>query len=280
MEKFVRKGHEGVTFFVGNEIEQTPAFNKKTLFVVGLQNTETIEKLAKEHNVKHVFLSANRSFDSIDKVNGEYKVGYTNVVDWETQIQHLLDSGYMVSLDYPAHKHAMVLDALNKNIWQSRNFVPVLSVAVPNVNTSNPNLTIKIDDINFGATNPGVWCLNHNEVTDSNRFTSWSEYGDDVVIELGQEERRIHYIDVGDFPPEKAADMIAGVVDAMNNTNIGLDPVSKSSLKLDAEVQVDQKPAVVITTPVDAAEAYAEGTTKDPLSAKESTKAIKPKAGK
>ena len=33
---------EGVNFFVGTEVEHTPQFGKKTLFVVGLQNYEEI----------------------------------------------------------------------------------------------------------------------------------------------------------------------------------------------------------------------------------------------
>lgn len=187
MDKFVRNGHEGVRFFVGPEIEQTPAFGKKTLFVVGLQPTYLVEKLAREYKTPHIFLSANRSFDGLYLADsGVYEVpgplGTSNAADWEKQIHALLDLGFMVSLDYPAHKHAMVLKVLNAGIWQSRNFVPVLSVAVPHVSTTSVNLTIKIDDSNFKATNPGVWCMNHHEVTDSNRFTGWGEYNDDFVV--------------------------------------------------------------------------------------------------
>jgi hypothetical protein len=184
MDTFTRAGHENVKFFVGPEVEQTPAFSKKTLFVVGLQDTALVEKLARENKTQHIFLSANRSFDSVELKNGVYMVGDTLASDWEKQIHYLLDTGFMVSLDYPAHKHVDVLRILNPGIWQSRNFVPVLSVAVPNVSTSSVNLTIKIDDSNFKETNPGVWCMHHSEVTDSNRFTSWNEYGDDVIINV------------------------------------------------------------------------------------------------
>ena len=37
-----RPGHEQVDFFVGEEVEHTPAFGKRTLFVVGIQNTAEI----------------------------------------------------------------------------------------------------------------------------------------------------------------------------------------------------------------------------------------------
>lgn len=278
MEEFVRKGHEGVKFFVGPEIEQTPAYNKKTLFVVGLQDTATIERLYKENGCKHIFLSANRSFDSIDLVNGVYKVGDTLASDWEKQIHELLDKGYMVSLDYPAHKHTMVLNVLNKGIWQSRNFVPVLSVAVPHVSTSSPNLTIKIDDINFGATNPGVWCMHHKEVTDSNRFTSWSEYVDDVIVGEVPVTQAPVVQTTKTVAKEAMAEIVKDVVEevtkeVLNNTELGLDTDPKTALK------PEETPAPTDTnlnTTTDAAEAYADGATADPVAA-EAKKAPKAK---
>jgi len=282
MTTFTRNGHEGVKFFIGGEIEHTPAFNKKTLFVVGLQDIDTILRLTQEHNIKHVFLSANRSFDTVSKVNGVYMVENTLASDWEKQIHLLLDSGYMVSLDYPAHKHVMVLEILNKGIWQSRNFVPILSVAIPHVSTSSVNLTIKIDDSNFGATNPGVWCINHHEITDSNRFTGWNEYGDDLVLDfdgsetanpavIETQDRRVYTIDIDNMDADQALEVVTTAMkdaDTLNQTELGLDVSAVSSLKSIPE----SLKAMVPATPVAAAEAYAAGATSDPLSEKESKK--------
>jgi len=294
MEKFVRQGHENVKFFVGPEIEQTPAFNKKTLFVVGLQDTKQVEKLAREHKTPHIFLSANRSFDSVELKNGVYMVNDTLASDWEKQIHYLLDQGFMVSLDYPAHKHADVLKILNAGIWQSRNFVPVLSVAIPKVNTSSVNLTIKIDDVNFRATNPGVWCMNHHEITDSNRFTAWEEYGDDFVLTEDQIDTPakslvntpdnvtktlkvpVHAdfknpIDLSRLTAlEQNAlrdpDVLEGFNTVKNDTELGLDIEGKSKLKPDPDAtQETNKNTTLPTTPELAAEAYAEGAKEDPL---------------
>ena len=279
MTTFTRNGHEGVKFFIGGEIEHTPAFNKKTLFVVGLQDIDTILRLTQEHNIKHVFLSANRSFDTVSKVNGVYMVENTLASDWEKQIHLLLDSGYMVSLDYPAHKHVMVLEILNKGIWQSRNFVPILSVAIPHVSTSSVNLTIKIDDSNFGATNPGVWCINHHEITDSNRFTGWNEYGDDLVLDfdgsetanpavIETQDRRVYTIDIDNMDADQALEVVTTAMkdaDTLNQTELGLDVSAVSSLKSIPE----SLKAMVPATPVAAAEAYAAGATSDPLSEKD-----------
>lgn len=296
MEKFVRDGHQGVRFFVGPEVEKTPAADKRTLFVVGLQDTTLVERLAREYKTPHIFLSANRSFDSVEEVKpGIYMVGETMVSDWETQIHYLLDKGFMVSLDYPAHKHALVLKALNPGIWQSRNFVPILSVAIPNVSTSSVNLTIKIDDSNFRATNDGVWCMNHHEVTDSNRFTSWNEYRDDMILteeQIGPVTESAPavkvvtpvYADVNK-PKVNLAAAKAQMQDTMsafegsltaiqNDASIGLDAESASKLKPDPDEVVAP---VVVNTVEDAAAAYADGTKEDPLGPKGTAKPAKVK---
>lgn len=317
MSTFVRQGHEGVKFFVGPEIEQTPAFGKKTLFVVGLQELAVIDGLAKAHKTSHIFLSANRSFDGLEVSDkGVYQVvgeaGTTAASAWEAQIHALLDKGYMVSLDYPAHKHDMVLKVLNAGIWQSRNFVPILSVAVPHVSTSSKNLTVKIDDINFKATNPGVWCMHHTEVTDSNRFTDWQEYGDDLIIsetEIQQFAKpittlpvrvavmnnpaapanEIAPIGVGGAEVEPAyaevnapginlstlKEKLAEIHPDQNDGSLGLDPDGKSKLKPDAEETITIE---ATATPIDALEAYTEGAKVDPLGQEASKKPTKKKA--
>ena len=40
----IREGHDNVLFFHGTEVEHTPAFGKRTLFVVGVQSTDEIAK--------------------------------------------------------------------------------------------------------------------------------------------------------------------------------------------------------------------------------------------
>ena len=57
---------ESITFFTGVEIEKTPAFGMKTLFVVGVQDPYVIMELAREYQCKHIYFGANQSF----KTNG------------------------------------------------------------------------------------------------------------------------------------------------------------------------------------------------------------------
>ena len=283
-----RTGHETATFFVGGEVEKSPAFSKKTLFVVGKQDTLEIEKHAKEHKVQHIFLGANHSFDASHYTDYFGKT-------WDDQITYLLDRGYWVTLDYQAHEHVKVLKMLNAGVWQSRLFVPLLSVRVPNVETSSPNLTIKIDDIDFKATNPGVWCLNFHQVTDSNRFTDWTEYTSDIVIETktyddgtvatgvaplpndSPTERRVFSVDIGDATPAEAKKMLDEVRERMNNPELGLDTTSVSKLKPENEEnhETNVAPQVTFKDAQSAADAYTQGTTSDPLSGKISKKVVK-----
>ena len=86
-----RQGHENVNFFIGPEVEYTPAHSKRTLFVVGKQSVEDILKEAREHRVTHVFMGANHSFN----IDGD--------VYWDKAITELLDRGFWVTLDYQAH---------------------------------------------------------------------------------------------------------------------------------------------------------------------------------
>jgi hypothetical protein len=41
---------------------------------------------------------------------------------------------------------------------------------------------LKIDDKDFAATNPGVWCHNLRDLMGRDRFTDWDQYGKDEII--------------------------------------------------------------------------------------------------
>lgn len=261
-----RDGHNSVEFFIGPEVEHTPAFSKKTLFVVGRQDVAVIEKHARDNKTPHIFMGANHSFD-IDPLHPDT----TLYAYWDKTITALLDRGFMVTLDYQAHIHSTVQKVLNPGIWQSRLFVPLLSVRITNIETSSPNLTVKIDDIDFKATNRGVWCMHFHEVTDSNRFTDWSEYESDSILAAAEvvapvAEKLIEkHVKVEEVKVE-----LPTPAPVLNDGDIGLDTESKSLLKPDP----DAPPTVSesVSTPQDAAAAYADGATSDPLGAEASKK--------
>jgi hypothetical protein len=163
-----REGHDDAVFFVGSEIETTPAAGMKTLFVVGVRSISHTIELAREHHCKHVYLGANRSFQK-NKA-------------WNEIIPALLAEGLRVTLDYPAEAQEYVVDLLLPEIVSHPYFIPMISCVIPHVENFNRNLVIKIDDVDFKGTNSGVWCISASELLDRNRFTDWKEYVEDVVL--------------------------------------------------------------------------------------------------
>lgn len=160
---------ERVTYFVGDEVEHTPAHMLKTLFVVGVMASEEITDIATKHECDHVYFGANQSFD------GE------NIGEWVRQIEHVLRLGYKATLDLDVkyvQKSGKWLTQLN----EFENFITQISVKIPNIDMYNTHTTIKIDDIDFKATNEGVWCHPLETLKDYDKMTIWSEYENDEII--------------------------------------------------------------------------------------------------
>jgi hypothetical protein len=229
-------------FFVGGEVANTPAFSKRTLFVVGQQDTATIEKYARENRTTHIFLGANNSFDA-DPANKT----------WDKTITALLDKGFWVTLNYPAHQHETVLRMLNDGIWQCRTFVPLLSISIPKLETSNANLTVSVED---SVDVKGLWCLHFTDVTDSNKYTALQDYS--IVVSIDG-DTPIPMDPMFDTVKQQIETVLIDepVKEQLNNSELGLDVSPTSSLKEEVKETV---------TPQVAAEAYADGATTDPLS--------------
>ena len=102
---------EDVQFFTGVEVEKTPAFGMKTLFVTGVQDYYAIRQKYISEECTHIFFGA------------------PYIKQW----------GY--------------------------------------------NAMVKIDDKGFNASNPGVWCHSLHDLMDRNKFTPWSKYGLDNILE-------------------------------------------------------------------------------------------------
>jgi hypothetical protein len=164
---------EEVVLFTGIEIEKTPAYGMKTLFVVGVQNEQTITNLAKDHNCTHIYFGANQSFPKLDTNNGE---GWQ---PWEFMIQECLDAGFWCTLDFDV---SVVEGVLESCLVEHRQFIPQISVKLPYLQQLGYNATIKIDDKDFAATNHGVWCHNLHDLLGRDKFTSWDQYGKDEII--------------------------------------------------------------------------------------------------
>jgi hypothetical protein len=62
------------------------------------------------------------------------------------------------------------------------NFIPMISVKIPHIQQLGYNATIKLDDRDFAATNPGVWCHSLHNLRDRQVFTDWSRYTKDEIV--------------------------------------------------------------------------------------------------
>ena len=164
---------EGITFFVGNEIEKTPAYGMKTLFVVGAHEGHTIAGMAERLKCTHIYFGANQSF----KPNGTNDV--TIWRPWEDMIHVCLEAGYWCTLDLDVQDAEGLLES---GLIEKRRFIPQISVKLPYLQQLGYNATIKLDDVDFNATNPGVWCHTLNSLTTRETFTNWDEYGKDEII--------------------------------------------------------------------------------------------------
>jgi hypothetical protein len=166
---------EDVIFFVGTEIERTPAFGMKTLFVTGIQDVNTILEHYRSKGCEHIFFGANHSFHP----GTNFPADADAWDEWDNMIKYFLDQGIPCTLDLP-YSHAEAL--LESILIEQDNFIPQIRIPLPYIKQYNYNTTIKLDDKDFNATNPGVWCHSLHDLMDRSKFTDWAKYGLDEII--------------------------------------------------------------------------------------------------
>jgi len=167
----IREGHEDTQFFIGQEVEHTPAHGKKTLFVVGVQTRDDISRHL--HSCEHIYFGANQSFPQLAVNNG------AEWAKWETMIYHFLELDYWCTLDLDI---ACVEGLLESGLIENHNFIPMISAKLPYIKQLGYNATLKLDDKDFRATNPGVWCHSIHALQKRSAFTDWSKYTKDETL--------------------------------------------------------------------------------------------------
>jgi len=157
--------------FVGNEIEKTPAFKQKTLFVVGTSiNSEDILQDYTDNKCTHIYLGANQSFNPIDDDDWS---------TWDAYIVFFLSKGILTTIDFDV----AYCGSITEYSWvEYNNCIPQISVKIPFASQLGYNAVVKVDDIDFNASNPGVWVHSLHDLQDRSRFTSWDKYRGDTII--------------------------------------------------------------------------------------------------
>jgi hypothetical protein len=157
-------------YFVGFEVEHTICYGKKTLFVVGVQPLDEIEQYAINQECDHVYFGTSQSFKP--KSSHEWK-------EWDNMIRHFLKKDFWVTLDFDI----AYANEFHDDGWCEFNrFVPMISVKLPYINLYNYNTTIKLDDVTWGATNPGVWTHHLPTLMSKEKYTHWDQYTQDENI--------------------------------------------------------------------------------------------------
>ncbi len=167
---------DNVVFFVGKEVEHTPAFGMLTLFVTGVHTPEEVQDALDAHyalgghSIEHIFFGANHSFNP---------VGYDEHKQWEVMIYHFLKKDMLCSLDIPM---SQVEEFHEGGLCEYDNFIPQIRVPIPYIRLWNYNTMLKIDDKDFKATNPGVWSHSLHTLMDRSKFTDWAQYKNDEIV--------------------------------------------------------------------------------------------------
>jgi hypothetical protein len=161
----------GAQFFTGTEVEHTPAYGMKTLFVVGVQSVEAIA--INLNGAEHIYFGANMSFPPLE-INDR-----KNWDAWEGMIKFFLNKGYLCTLDVDV---ACTEALVEGGLCEYNNFIPMISVKIPYSQLLGYNATIKLDDKGFNKTNPGVWCHSLHELQNRATFTDWSKYTKDETL--------------------------------------------------------------------------------------------------
>ena len=140
------------------------------MFIEGIQDTEEIITFFRKEGCEHLFFGANHSFNP--KEHNEWQ-------DWEDMIKKFLKEGYLCSLDIPI---ALAEEFLECELVDYNNFIPQIRIPMPHIQSWPYNTMVKLDDIGYNQTNPGVWCHTLHDLMDGNKFTCWDRYKDDKEV--------------------------------------------------------------------------------------------------
>ena len=173
-------GVQGDTkYFIGNEVEKTPALHMKTLFVNGMLDADDVVANAKYNGIDHVYLGANQSFWLDDK-DASGVATPEQFRGWNNLFNKLREAGLWITLDYDLKYHSWVLE---QDFNKYERFISMISAKLPNIDQLNKHARLKLDDRDFKYSNDGVWVHPVQQLKTQESITTWDEYKDDKEIE-------------------------------------------------------------------------------------------------
>jgi len=121
-------------FSISKERLNTVARNKKTLYVTGIQDVNTVVKYFNKYDCDHIYFGANASFDVCSE---------DECIHWESMIFYFLRKDILCSLEIPVDVNTYLTDS---NLNEFHNFIPLIKVSIPNLHLWNYNTSLKLDD--------------------------------------------------------------------------------------------------------------------------------------
>ena len=163
-----------VKFFVGRNMENTLTKNHNTLYIIGQPDIEEIMRVLTQYigkdEITHIYFGAEQSF----KVTT-----YEDMDEWTPTIQHFLTLDYWCTLDLDL---SLINFVHETDLTSWNRFIPMISVKIPYAGDQGYHAVIKVDDVAFNQTNMGVWCHQLHDLMDYSKYTCWSDYSEDTVV--------------------------------------------------------------------------------------------------
>lgn len=143
-------------FLTGPEMAHTNFNGLHTLFVAGFAYSSKILDMCSANNIKHVHLG--------------YECTFQNNKMYNQIILDLFNAGLKVTLEYPASEYHTMQDLINLEVWNNRNFVPLMTVEIGKTYLLGQNSSIQFVD--GQSNNAGTWSSKFSSVLDSNNYES------------------------------------------------------------------------------------------------------------
>jgi len=158
-------------YIVGEEIEKTAAFGKKTLFVNIASEPKIIEELITKYKCKHIYFEVSYA---ISNNKNKKKI----LKDFRKLAQYFLKKGILVTIDIPnelANTYADLTD--------NKNFILNVAIHFPKMHKLKDNVSIKFVDTEYKGGSGGVYVADLDSIRDTkNNFTPWEDYSADVKV--------------------------------------------------------------------------------------------------
>jgi hypothetical protein len=158
-------------YVMGDEVENTPAYGKKSLFITSVADYDLIEQMAKDHNIKQLY------FEFIWAIDNHPNAIPKVIKDFRKALKYFLDKGYLCGLDTPAEYAEKFAD-----LHKYKNLINNIAIDIPKLDKYNDNTVVKLRDAKFGGDNGGVYVTPLNKIMTDKNFTSWGDFGPDVEI--------------------------------------------------------------------------------------------------